>query len=294
MSDDVRPGEVFEIEPENSGGLLTHLPWWLVAAAAFAVAELTAHPSIGVIVLCLKFGWNDFLTALWLRRRDPDTQRGATCSWFYFSSGLWRICIWSFVLLFATLTFSVMDVFRQAQLQQPQQQAQNAELEAATCLVVWLLSSAIATGVTLGAVRRAWTRQIKVWVSGSMTESRRRQEWPPQPSAGRRNQLRWWLVTTGMVVFLTLFTLGTFAVVAAVGAFGPAINPNGLPGAGGVIGMMFGAIASIVAAIVVLVIGSRIFVRIGAMTPADCWPELVELGYQTSTDLRRESLARAG
>ena len=75
MTDDVRPGELFEIESADSGGLLTHLPWWLIAAVAFAVAELTAHPSIGVIVLCLKFGWNDFLTALWLQLRSPHRRQ---------------------------------------------------------------------------------------------------------------------------------------------------------------------------------------------------------------------------
>ena len=47
MSDDVRPGEVFEIEPENSGGLLTHLPWWLVAAYAVArLVERKAEPAV--------------------------------------------------------------------------------------------------------------------------------------------------------------------------------------------------------------------------------------------------------
>src|SRR5262245_56584508 len=103
MSAQPRPDEVFEIEPRESGGLLVRMPWWFIAGVAFLVAEFTAHPAIGVIVLCLKFGWNDFLTALWLRRRDPDRERGATCSWFYCASGLWRVCVWSFALLFVIL-----------------------------------------------------------------------------------------------------------------------------------------------------------------------------------------------
>ena len=98
---------MFEIEPAESGGLLAHLPWWLILAIAFAVTELTAHPAIGVSVLCLKFGWNDFRTGLWLRHRDPFPHRGAVSFWFYLASGLWRVCLWSFALMFAAIFFLV-------------------------------------------------------------------------------------------------------------------------------------------------------------------------------------------
>jgi len=286
MTDDVRPGELFEIESADSDGWLMHLPWWLIAALAFAVAELTAHPSIGVIVLCLKFGWNDFLTALWLRRRDPNQRRGTTCFWFYLSSGLWRVCIWSFLLLFGTVTFAVMTELRQ---QRPPP-GQNAEVEAVTCLIVWLLSSTIATLVSVLAVRIALRWQIKVWVSGSVSESRRRRVWPPQPNAARRNLLRWWLVTTGMALFVTLFLVGLFAMwLATKLVAGPSV-PAGGGGGAVAMGLLLGICAPILAAVSILVIGSRIFARIGAVTPADCWPELVEYGYQTSVELRRESL----
>lgn len=278
MSEHVRPGEVFEIEPPESGGLLLHLPWWLIAAAAFAVAELTAHPSIGVIVLCLKFGWNDFLSALWLRRRDPNPVRGKTCSWFYLSSGLWRVCVWSFVLLFLTLAFSVVVELRQAQAGQA---ARDPLVEAVTCLLVWLVSSAFATLLTLFSVVLAWRRRVKVWVTGSISEARRHGNWPPRVSSRGRNALRWWLITTGAVLFTTLFVLGLTLLFKI---FGGNAGPKG-----GVAVALFGVLTPIGAALAILMLGGRVFSQVGAMAPADCWPELRDFGYPTSTEKRRQS-----
>ena len=114
MTDEPRPGDVFEIDPSQSEGLLKRLPWWLIGAFAALVAELTAHPSIGVVVLCLKFGWNDFQTALWLRRRDPIPLRGRICFWFYAASSLWRICISGFALMFVLAVILGVSAARQA------------------------------------------------------------------------------------------------------------------------------------------------------------------------------------
>ncbi len=283
MNEHTRPDEVFEIEPRESGGLLDRLPWWLIAGIAFVVAD-TAHPAIGVIVLCLKFGWNDFLTAMWLRRRDPDRQRGATCSWFYCASGLWRVCVWSFGLLFVILILIVLTELKPG----PPRQVKEVTVEALTCLCVWLVSSASATLLTMLAVFIAWKRGRKVWISGSMTASRRRNLWPPQPRSTGRNLLRWWLVTTGVSLFLTLFTLGLTVLLSFVGNVRPGNGPP--PQIAEVLGALLGALIPIISAFAILLIGSHIFVRIGAITPADCWPELAELGYPIGTEVARQRL----
>lgn len=281
MTDDVRPGEVFEIEPSNDDGISFHLPWWLIATAAFVVTELTAHPAIGVIVLCLKFGWNDFLTAWWLRRRDPDRVRGATCSWFYLSSGLWRICLWSFVLLFLTLGLLVAAEFQQLK-QAPANQAANQGAESLTCLIVWLLSSAAATVLTVVSVLLAWRRKVKVWVTGSLTHSRRNGLWPPQPKHERRNLLRFWLAATAVPLIGALFLIVLFSLAAFLGA----IPVNNAP----MIALfaLFLSCSILIAALVsVLSFGAKIFARVGAFAPTECWPELLELDYPTFEELRR-------
>lgn len=277
MTDDVRRGEVFEIEPSERRGAFFHLPWWLIAMAAFAVAELTAHPSIGVIVLCLKFGWNDFLTALWLRRRDPERKRGKICSWFYFASGLWRVCMWSFLLLFMTLAFSVMVELKQAQAGAP---GNDPMIEAITCLIVWLVSSAFATLYSLLAIIFAWRDKTKIWVSGSLSDSRRSGDWPPRPNSRGRNVLRWWLITMGAMLFTTMFGCCLGMLANVMGNFGPAA---------GVVVALLAVLSPILLALTILTICNRIYARVGAMAPADCWPELLEFGYFTSTELRRQS-----
>ncbi|HLQ43826.1 MAG TPA: hypothetical protein VK137_03785, partial [Planctomycetaceae bacterium] len=102
MTNDVRTGEVFEIEPQWSDGWHWPVPWWLLAAIAVAVAELTAHPALGVVIFCVKFGLNDWRTAAWLCRVDPRRERSHTLWWFLIGSGCLKI------FLVSTLVFPIL------------------------------------------------------------------------------------------------------------------------------------------------------------------------------------------
>src|SRR5947209_18895965 len=62
--------------------------WTGLLAVGWVLYELTAQPAVGAVAVCLKFGWEDFRTALWLRRRDPDRRRGRACFWLYAGNGL--------------------------------------------------------------------------------------------------------------------------------------------------------------------------------------------------------------
>src|SRR5690606_5475257 len=64
------------------------LPFLLVVS--WACYELTSQPSLAAMLLCLKFGWEDFRTGWWLRRTDPLRPRGAAGFWLYTSWGLWK------------------------------------------------------------------------------------------------------------------------------------------------------------------------------------------------------------
>ena len=59
----------------------------------FLVLEVFADPALVICVACSKLGWNDLVTALWLRRRDPLAVRGATWCWFYLAHGFWKITV---------------------------------------------------------------------------------------------------------------------------------------------------------------------------------------------------------
>src|SRR5579883_2341719 len=65
-----------------------HLSWPMLFVAGWLLYELTTKPTLGAVAVCLKFGWEDFRTAIWLRRNDPRRLRGRACFWLYLASGL--------------------------------------------------------------------------------------------------------------------------------------------------------------------------------------------------------------
>ena len=274
VNDDSRTDEVFEIEPSDSGGLFAHLPWWLILTVAFVVTELTAHPAIGVGVLCLKFGWNDFRTALWLRRHDPDRRRGAVCSWFYLSSGLWRVFLWSFALIL--IAIPVLAATEPPQVRAARRLNAGPPLapEIMTCLVMCLASYAAATMLTLLAVFLAWRSRIKVWISGTISESRRLNKWPPRPIPGRlapSNLLKAWLIGTGAGLFLFLFVAGIALVLVGVKLLLPMQIGNNQKSAV-LVAVVVGVGVILLTTMIILLIRGDIFSRIGATRPAECWP----------------------
>ena len=274
MTDELRPDDVFEIEPTDSEGILARLPWWLIGTLAVLVTEITTHPAIGVVVFCVKFGWNDFLTALWLRRRDPHPTRGRVCSWFYGASGLWRVCISSFALMFFLVPFFVLAAQRPAGGLPRNGDPAAPPLEFVVCMIVWLTSSAAATILTSLAVVIARRFPTKIWVSTSVSNSRRQNEWPPQfPPSLRRssNVLKWWLILATIVVFVPLYVVGVGALFAVNG--GPPRGPaaNGQNWAATLIQLaVLGT--PMVGAFAILAVCGMICDRLAAKTPWEGWP----------------------
>ena len=62
--------------------LVPGLVWFILISTGWVLFELTANPALSAVVACLKFGWNDSLTARWMRRTDPNRARGGTYFWF--------------------------------------------------------------------------------------------------------------------------------------------------------------------------------------------------------------------
>src|SRR5262245_45921808 len=70
-------------------------------ALAWLVYEATAQPALGAVLACLKFGWDDWRTSIWLWRTDPNRGRARACLWAYFAAGLWRAAIVGTIFMFA-------------------------------------------------------------------------------------------------------------------------------------------------------------------------------------------------
>src|SRR5437016_4928589 len=97
---DYEPAEFLD-EEDVPSRRRNFLSWPAVLAAGWLFYELTAQPNLGAAVVCAKFGWNDFRTAWWLRRVDPDRRRAWACFWFYLASALWKTAITATVTIFA-------------------------------------------------------------------------------------------------------------------------------------------------------------------------------------------------
>ena len=150
------------------------LAWGTLLIVALLAFEVTANPAVGVAVACLKFGWEDWLSALWLRRADPDPQRGRACFWMYGASGLWKSSIVAFLAMFAMPLLAVFVANPRARALGPY--LVGAALMALGGFGTFLIAGWIAIGVAL-------RNRVKVWVGPEAHWARRRNHWPPQPSA---------------------------------------------------------------------------------------------------------------
>lgn len=160
------------IAEESPARRWTDRIWWgAMLPVAWLIYELTAQPSFAIVVACARFGWNDFLTAHWLLRTDPERGRGKTCFWFYIASGLWKITAAAFVVTGCILILAV--VF-----------AKNGKFAPPRGLIDVGITAVI--GITLLAivpligVLHARIYGVKVWVDSSIHEDRRHNLWPPQ------------------------------------------------------------------------------------------------------------------
>jgi hypothetical protein len=142
-------------------------------ASGWVLFEFAAAPGVGVTVASLKFGWNDFLTALWLRRRDPDRDRSAVCFWFFVASGLWKITVVAFLLTILIGTAA-------------RQNGRPARRFVGSSTLLTVSGLALLTIVPVIGALRARQTGVRVWVNGSLHAYRRRNQWPVWP-AGRNN-----------------------------------------------------------------------------------------------------------
>jgi hypothetical protein len=88
--------------------------WSALAFVALLIYELTARPAFGIVILCTKFGWDNFLTAYWLRRIDPNRARARTCFWFLIASGVFRAMSAASGLCVILFVFQVLGIQNRA------------------------------------------------------------------------------------------------------------------------------------------------------------------------------------
>jgi hypothetical protein len=247
MSDDVRPGEVFEIEPTASGREW-HIPWWLLLAVAIVVTELTAHPAIGVAVFCLKFGLNDWRTAAWLCRVDPQPRRSHSIWWFLVGSGCLKI------FLVSSIAFPVLAGWWRAIVKQ------NVLAEVRVAMTIGLCGMFFSFVVNHVGLYFASRRGVRVWLNRQLHQHRDANIWPVRLTGA--NRLRDVLNGSALPAILAFI-----AGIACLIIFGmkQAIRPAIISG-------------TIAMAASLILLGHGLSVkRVVARSPDECWADLPEL-----------------
>jgi hypothetical protein len=236
--------------PEEAPRRRWRLPFtWLgLLALAWIVYEVTHNPALGAVAVCLKFGWEDFRAARWLRRTDPDRRRGAACSWLYFGWGRWKTAAVAFLMSvgFAVVGHRIW--------------AAPGGVAALWAFLGTFLTTLVGLGLstlaTLRAVELAWRGGVRLWLGRPAHRARRGDHWPPTPLCeGYPNRLGYLLGTT---VAVLLVGVSIFLVVLTAA--------GGLPALG-----LVTAAFLLASPLLLLLLRDALQSRVGARTPAECW-----------------------
>ncbi|HTU18483.1 MAG TPA: hypothetical protein VMG10_10520 [Gemmataceae bacterium] len=179
------------------------ISWLTVLAIGWVLYELTAQPALGSVAVCVKFGWDDFLTAIWLRRRDPHPYRGRTCFWLYLAGGLWNTAVVAGIML---LAFAIVGANRpNAVAARGRDPLLESVIWTSMTTLVGLSCSALAFTY---AAALAWRGGLKLWLSRGVHAARRRNAWPPTGVGS------YFANRAGFMVVATLFVLGIPLILA--------------------------------------------------------------------------------
>ena len=221
---------------------------------AWLLFELTANATLSVLVACVRFGWQDLLTACWLRRVDPHPARAKTGFWFYIASGIWKTAL--------VPVLAVMIVGVAWALFAPR----AIRMDAGAAEQVWSAlgvgagaSAALVFVVTIG-VLHALLGNVRIWVHHDLHRSRRQRVWPPEwPRPVWQHDNR------GRAILATALIAITICVPPLLYSYAVHLDHGGEIAA--MLALVFGT--PIFATLTYASLRSRIF----AHRPWQCWPE---------------------
>jgi hypothetical protein len=254
MQDDVDDSWSDEEASRRHGNLMS---WPALLAVGWLLYEVTAQPNLGAAIVCVKFGWNDFRAAFWLRRMDSNRKRARACFWFYLASGLWKVAITATVTIFAFAFLAAS--LRPAQPRAAPPPRPDLPSWFAGVMLTALLGfglSTIATGIALCLAAR---HGVRFWLSSSVHHYVRRNVWPPYDQYRfPTNHASLILLTALILVLAPVVITVCIGVAAAVGG-GPLAALS-------VVLVIMGC-----GPVVVLMLRDIFDSRFVATTPWECW-----------------------
>ena len=248
---------------------------WVIAIVVF---ELTADPSLVVVVGCSKFGWEHVLTAFWLRRTDPDRARGRACLWLYSAWGVWRVSLVATMLMFA-IVFA-MEALRNALGLPPRKPGDGPPTQFMVAFLTAFFGFALSTILTVVGVRSAASKRVRVWVGPEAIKAREARLWPPIGDGYGTNRVHA-LAVTAIPFAVVLFVLpGSLLAFWVAYFFVSRLLPMDLA-------IVSGGVALVVAVIYGL---GWVLVRVGggksnmaAASPAEGWPPDQDVRFPSSS-----------
>jgi hypothetical protein len=192
------------------------LTWSVLLAAGILVYELTAQPGLGAAVLCIKFGWNDLLTAFWLRRIDGRRARAGTCFWLYVASALWKIAITGTALMFAVPIFSgILNPAPPGPGGVRPKGGNHLPPEFLVAVLTTFFGFSLSGLTTVVAIWRAWRQGIRLWLHASVQRARRSNVWPALVAQyGAQNKVGRLVLTALLGAYAVLLLTGIILLVA--------------------------------------------------------------------------------
>ena len=169
MSVETTDRTLFDEQPKEQHGRWQFLfSWTGLLFVGWVIYELTSEANLAVVVICCKLGWEDFLTAVWLRRRDPIKARGKMSFWIFTASGLWKTALTATIIMFIVALGMGPNPQARANPQPPRVPAEFQQ--AVLTAMIGVLLSTLATCSSLGLA--VWHKQ-KIWLDGSIHSARR-------------------------------------------------------------------------------------------------------------------------
>jgi hypothetical protein len=247
-------------ESENGASPTRHFNavlWLLlILAIGWLIYEVTHSPAWAAMAMCLKFGLEDFRTAWWLRRTDPNRGRSRACCWLHIASGLWQVAIIGVAMVIFTIALVYI-------LQAKQGNAVGVLDLIEGAFVATVLGLILSTFATYIALMNAWRFDVRPWLNGAIHIARRKDEWPPL--YGHQNRILVLVISTVLVTFIVLvpicIAILTIAVRPAIGR----ANASMLQGAGALVSVF--VLLPISGVVIRKLRQNRFF----AEHPADCW-----------------------
>lgn len=230
------------------------LGWLMALVAAWLVFELTANDSLSAVAMCSKLGWDDWLTAIWLLRKDPRKVRAAVCALFFIASGLLKTTVSSFVAMLGLLAIHAG--------QGPPAQPPEAFGLVALSFFISFGGSSLLTFVALWLAFKSTT---KAWVEWRIHQARRDDAWPPTAYC-QSNRLHYLLVAS-------LIGMGTPAMLAAVLGLAALVTSwaNGDPAVESISVTVLMLVGMPVLIVAIFVVGGIIGDHATALSPEACW-----------------------